>query len=311
MIDLTKWPEADDLLDRALATPAAERTAFLRRVAGHDAMLLSALEAVLAEAAREDDFLQPGGALSGSLGDEIRTALTGADGARDEHERSPALEPGFRIEHYEIIGLIGRGGMGEVYRARDLRLGRDVALKILPARFARDPERVARFRREARVLAALSHPGIGAIHGVAAEGDLEALVLELVEGPTLADRLEAGALSIDESLAIGRRLAEAIEAAHARGVLHRDLKPANIKLTPDGGVKVLDFGLARILAPDDPAATGSTDLSAQTPGLLLGTAAYMSPEQARGVAVDERADIRALGFVHVDIRAGTRAITGN
>jgi serine/threonine protein kinase len=264
MIDLTKWPEADDLLDRALATPAAERTAFLRRVAGHDAMLLSALEAVLAEAAREDDFLQPGGALSGSLGDEIRTALTGADDARDDHERSAALEPGFRIEHYEIIGLVGRGGMGEVYRARDLRLRRDVALKILPARFARDAERIARFRREVRVLASLSHPGIGAIHGVAAEGELEALVLELVEGPTLADRLEEGALSIDESLAIGRRLAEAIEAAHGRGILHRDLKPANIKLTSDGGVKVLDFGLARILAPDDSAATGSTDLSAQT-----------------------------------------------
>jgi serine/threonine-protein kinase len=306
MTDLSKWAEADDLLDRALALPAAERTAFLRRAAAHDPALCSALEAVVAEASFDDAFLQPGGALSGALGQEIHDRLTGDDDGAESH----VLTPGSRLEHYEIIGLLGRGGMGEVYRARDLRLDRDVAIKILPARFAGDGDRVARFHREARLLASLSHPGIGAIHGVAAERDIEGLVLELVEGPTLAERLERGALALDESLAIGRRLAEAIEAAHARGILHRDLKPANIKLTADGGVKVLDFGLARMLAPDGPAHAGSADLSAQTPGQLLGTAAYMSPEQVRGDTVDERADIWAFGCVLFEMLTGSRAFPG-
>ena len=304
MIDLTKWPEADELIDCALALPADERAAYLDSVASRDPSLGAALRAVLAEAAGDDGFLDPGGALSGALGGEIERTL-GAD------ETQPSLAVGDRIEHYEITGFIGRGGMGEVHRARDLRLDRDVALKLLPARFATDPERVARFHREARVLASLSHPGIGAIHGIAAERGIEALVLELVEGPTLAERLQSGALSLDASLSIGRRLAEAIEAAHARGILHRDLKPANIKIVGDEGVKILDFGLARILATIDAAADPAPDLSAAAEGVLLGTAAYMSPEQVRRAAVDERADIWAFGCVLFEMLTGTRAFPGN
>jgi serine/threonine-protein kinase len=308
MTDLTKWPDADALLDRALALAADERDAFVARVAVRDPALAAALRAVLAEAASDDGFLDPGGALSGPLGDEIeRSMIDGADA-----ESGGVLSIGDRIEQYEITGFIGRGGMGEVYRARDLRLDRDVALKLLPAQFATDPGRVARFHREARVLAALSHPGIGAIHGIAAEHGIEALVLELVEGPTLAERLEGGALPLDEALAIARRLAVAIEAAHARGILHRDLKPANIKIVGDDGVKILDFGLARILEPATAGAPiHAADLSAQAAGVLLGTAAYMSPEQIRSAAVDERADIWAFGCVLFEMLTGTRAFPGS
>jgi eukaryotic-like serine/threonine-protein kinase len=301
MTDLTRWPEADELIDRALALPAPDRLPFIRKEASHDPALLAALESVIAEAGRDDGFLDPGGALSGSLGLEVRDLLD---------ERTPALQlaPGTRLEHYEILDLIGRGGMGEVYRARDTRLGRDVALKVLPDRFSRDPERIARFRREARALAALSHSGIGAIYGVATNGELEALVLELVEGPTLAARLDAGALPLSESFAIGRRLAEAIDAAHARGILHRDLKPANIKLAADGSIKILDFGLAKMLSPDVEA-PGDRDETAL--GRLLGTAAYMSPEQAQGRVVDERADIWAFGCVLFEMLTGARAFPGD
>ena len=300
--DFSKRSDADDLIDQALALPADARLAFVRRAAGHDPALLASLESIVREAARDDGFLDPGGALSGALGREIGEILDDDAGAR-------GLSPGDRIEHYEIVDLIGRGGMGVVYRARDLRLGRDVAVKVLPDRFASDPARVARFRREARALAALSHAGIGGIHGVAERDGLEALVLELVEGPTLAERLDRAPLPMEESLAIGRRLAEAIAAAHARGILHRDLKPANIKVQPDGGVKILDFGLARMLSPEtgDDAAI---DLSAQAPGMVLGTAAYMSPEQARGQTVDERADIWAFGCILFEMLTGTRAFAG-
>jgi Tol biopolymer transport system component len=304
MIDLTKWPEADDLLDRALSLPTGEREVFVERVASHDAALAAALRAVLAEATGDDGFLDPGGALSGSLGGEIERSIVDV-----EEEQIGVLAIGERIEQYAITGFIGRGGMGEVYRARDLRLDRDVALKLLPARFAADSERIARFHREARVLAALSHPGIGAIYGIAEERGIEALVLELVEGPTLADRLDTGALPLDAALTIGRRLADALEAAHTRGILHRDLKPANIKIVGDDGVKILDFGLARILEPAA-ASVQAPDLSAQAAGVLLGTAAYMSPEQVRSAAVDERADIWAFGCVLFEMLTGTRAFPG-
>jgi eukaryotic-like serine/threonine-protein kinase len=301
--DFSRRPDADELIDQALTLPAEARLQFVRQAVGHDPALLAALESIIREATRDDGFLDPGGALSGALGREIGQILD------DEADAPLELSPGDRIEHYEIVDFIGRGGMGVVYRARDLRLGRDVAVKILPDRFARDPERVARFRREARALAALSHTGIGAIHGVAEREGLEALVLELVEGPTLAERLERGALPMEEALSIGRRLAEAIAAAHARGILHRDLKPANIKVLLDGGVKVLDFGLARMLYPDA-AGDAATDLSAQSPGMILGTAAYMSPEQARGQTVDERADIWAFGCILFEMLTGARAFAG-
>ncbi|MDP1569195.1 MAG: protein kinase [Vicinamibacterales bacterium] len=304
--DLSRWPQADDLLDRALALPAAERGRFLDAEAGADPALRAALEAVLSEASRDDGFLAPGGALSGSLGDEIARAL----GAGED---VPAgLAPGTRFEHYEVLALVGRGGMGEVYRARDTRLQRDVALKVLPARFAQDPVRLARFRREAQVLATLSHPGIGAIFGIAESQGLEALVLEFVEGPTLADRIGGQALPLDEALRITRELVDAIEAAHARGILHRDLKPANIKLPPGGGVKVLDFGLAKLASEAGVPASDvvPVDITGLAPAVLLGTAPYMSPEQARGRAVDERADVWAFGCVLFEMLTGVRAFTG-
>jgi serine/threonine protein kinase len=225
------------------------------------------------------------------------------------------LSPGTRLGAYEITGLIGAGGMGEVYRARDTRLDRDVAVKILTPEFAQDVERLARFRREAKTLAGINHPHIAHVHGLEeSEAGALALVMELVEGEDLAQRLSRGSIPIDEALPIARQIAEALEAAHEQGIVHRDLKPANIKVTPDGTVKVLDFGLAKAI---DPVAGSSPNLSptitspAMTMrGVILGTAAYMAPEQARGRAVDRRADIWAFGCVLYEMLAGLRAFDG-
>jgi len=220
---------------------------------------------------------------------------------------------------YEVTAQIGAGGMGEVYRARDTRLGRDVALKVLPEAFVADPDRVARFQREAQTLAALNHPHIGGIHGLEEAAGVTALVLELVEGPTLADRLESGSIPVDEALSIARQIAEALEAAHEQGIVHRDLKPANIKLRPDDVVKVLDFGLAKAVSAES-AAGSARDLSHSptltTPaatriGTIMGTAAYMSPEQARGKPVDRRTDVWALGCVLYEMLTGRRAFIGD
>jgi serine/threonine protein kinase len=224
-----------------------------------------------------------------------------------------SLDAGTRLGPYQIVALIGAGGMGEVYRARDSRLNRDVALKVLPDQFASDADRLARFQREAQVLASLNHPNIAAIHGLE-EG---ALILELVEGPTLADRLTTGPIPLDEALPIARQIAAALDAAHEHGVIHRDLKPANIKLRPDGTVKVLDFGLAKF-AEGDGAREGSGPIAAsQSPtittpamtrqGMILGTAAYMAPEQAKGHPVDKRADIWSFGCVLYELLTGRRA----
>src|SRR5215472_8506428 len=227
------------------------------------------------------------------------------------------LSAGTRLGPYEIVSPLGAGGMGEVHRARDTKLNRDVALKVLPEAFAQDAERMARFQREAQVLASLNHPNIATIYGLEESDGNCALVMELVEGPTLADRIrvaqgspsspaafqveepqsrKAGvALQIDESLHIAKQIAEGLEYAHERGIIHRDLKPANVKVRPDGTVKILDFGLAKALE-ETPAAVSidnSPTISAAAPseGMILGTAAYMSPEQARGKAVDRRCDI--------------------
>ncbi len=203
--------------------------------------------------------------------------------------------------------------MGEVYRARDTKLGRDVALKVLPDIFADDPERLARFQREARVLASLNHPNIAAIYGLEEQDGVRALVLELVEGPTLAERIAQGAIPVDEALPIARQIAEALEAAHERGVIHRDLKPANVKVKSDGMVKVLDFGLAKALQRDagsDPSESPTMTAAATRMGVIMGTAAYMSPEQARGKTVDKRADIWAFGAVLFEMLTGQRAFPG-
>jgi serine/threonine-protein kinase len=226
-----------------------------------------------------------------------------------------AFSPGSRIGPYEISGKLGEGGMGEVYRARDARLNRDVAVKALPASFATDPDRLGRFQREAQVLAALSHANIAAIYGLEDSSGSPALIMELVEGSTLAERIAAGPISIDEALAIARQLGDALEAAHEKGIVHRDLKPANIKLTPEGKVKVLDFGLAKALANEPPegAAPGSSltlTLESTRAGMILGSAGYMSPEQARGKPVDKRADIWAFGVILYEMLSGHVAFEG-
>jgi serine/threonine protein kinase len=223
-----------------------------------------------------------------------------------------ALAPGTRLGAYEILSLIGSGGMGEVYRARDNRLNRDVAIKVLPSEVAADHDRLARFEREAQVLASLNHPNIAHIHGVEDSSGTPALVMELVDGPTLADRIAKGPIPLDEALPIAKQIAEALEAAHEQGIIHRDLKPANIKVRTDGTVKVLDFGLAKAFDPVA-AGVGSATLSptlsihATQAGVILGTAAYMSPEQARGKTVDRRADVWAFGCVLFEMFSGKRA----
>ena len=214
--------------------------------------------------------------------------------------QSMPLNVGSRIAHYDVTALIGEGGMGQVYQATDTKLNRQVALKILPEAFATDPDRLARFQREAQVLASLNHPGIAAIYGIEEQDDTRALVLELVEGPTLADRISKGPIPVDEALPIAKQIAEALEAAHEAGVIHRDLKPANIKVKDDGTVKVLDFGLAKALDPSptgDPSQSPTLTAAATQMGVIMGTAAYMSPEQARGKPVDRRADIWSFGVV--------------
>ena len=224
------------------------------------------------------------------------------------------LQPGTTLGPYQVTAKIGEGGMGEVYRARDTKLDRDVALKVLPQAFTDDPDRLARFEREAKVLASLNHPNIGHIYGLEEAAGQKALVLELVEGPTLADRITQGPIPVDEALPIAKQIAEALEAAHEQGVIHRDLKPANIKVREDGMVKVLDFGLAKALDPTptgDPSLSPTLTAAATQMGVILGTAAYMSPEQARGKPVDKRADIWAFGAVLFEILTGTKPFPGD
>jgi eukaryotic-like serine/threonine-protein kinase len=224
------------------------------------------------------------------------------------------LKSGTKLGSYEITGALGAGGMGEVYRAHDSKLGRDVAMKVLPDAFARDAERMARFQREAKVLASLNHPNIATIHGLEDSGGNRALVMELVEGPTLADRIRHGPIPIQEALPIAKQIAEALEYAHERGVVHRDLKPANVKVTNDDIVKVLDFGLAKALEGDSASFDISTSPTisrmATQAGILLGTAAYMSPEQAKAKPVDRRADIWAFGCVLYEMLSGKTAFQG-
>ena len=227
------------------------------------------------------------------------------------------LAAGARLGPYEIVSPLGAGGMGEVYRARDAKLNRDVALKVLPGSFILDPDRLARFKREAQVLASLNHPNIAAIYGFEESNCVQALVLELVEGPTLAERIAHGPIPIDEALPMARQIAEALEAAHEQGIIHRDLKPANIKARSDGTVKVLDFGLAKAMEPvSTPSASGTLSPTITSPaltvmGVILGTATYMSPEQAKGRQADKRSDVWAFGAVLYEMLSGRRAFKGD
>ena len=227
------------------------------------------------------------------------------------------LAPGTRLGPYEVTGKLGEGGMGEVWRATDSKLKREVAIKVLPAAFTEDRERLARFEREAQLLAQLHHPNVASIFGLEESGGVRALVMELVEGPTLAERLASGRLPLEECLSIARQIAEALEEAHEKGIVHRDLKPQNVKAPVDGKVKVLDFGLAKAMDPPgspsvpdpghSPTLMNSPTMTAAQGtklGVILGTAAYMSPEQARGGAVDKRADIWAFGVVLFEMLSG-------
>src|SRR3972149_6756343 len=225
-----------------------------------------------------------------------------------------ALQAGTKVGPYEILSPLGAGGMGEVYRARDTKLGREVAIKVLPEEFAQHPQKLARFEREARLLAALNHPGIATLHRLEEAEGKPFIVMELVEGETLAERIARGPLPISEALAIAQQIAEALEAAHDKGGIHRDLTPANIKVDAEGNVKVLDFGLAKAFAKEVPESelSQSPTLSrdATRVGVILGTAAYMSPEQAKGKAVDKRTDIFSFGIVLYEMLTGKRAFLG-
>ena len=226
------------------------------------------------------------------------------------------IAAGTKLGSYEITGAIGAGGMGEVYQAQDTKLGRDVAIKVLPEAFAHDAERLSRFQREAKMLASLNHPNIATIHGLEQSNGTQYLVMELVAGETLAERVKReGAVPIEESLAICKQISEALEAAHEKGIIHRDLKPANVKVTPEGKVKVLDFGLAKALAGEvadsNPSQSPTLSAVATMQGVLLGTAAYMSPEQARGKAVDKRTDIWAFGCVLYELLTGKQTFQGD
>jgi serine/threonine-protein kinase len=307
---LDRWATVERLYHAALARPAGERAAFLAEACASDDPLRREVESLLAQPASAEDLLARGAvaAAAGLVSDAGNSTLTGQ-----------------RIGAYQVLAPIGAGGMGEVYRARDTRLGRDVAIKILPREFTSNPDRLARFEREARVLASLNHPHVGAIYGIedqsadAAAGfsrPVHALVLELVEGETLAERIarhKGAGLPLTEALDIARQIADALDAAHERGIVHRDLKPTNIKITPEGVVKVLDFGLAKleVLGSDEGGTASPTITVGDTrEGVVIGTAAYMSPEQARGQAVDKRTDIWAFGCVLYEMLTGRAPFPG-
>ena len=279
-IDPGRWPDISRVFAAAAALEGASRQAYLDSACQHDPGLRAAVESLL-DAHNN----------AGSFG---ATPLFASSAAVKR------LSPGSQLGPVRIESFLGAGGMGEVYRAYDTKLHRAVAIKVLPDFFAQDPNRLARFEEEARALAALNHPHVGAIYGLEESAGVAALVLELVEGPTLAERLATGPLPFDEVVRIARQLAEGLEAAHERGIVHRDLKPANIKITPDGNVKILDFGLAKTAgSPPGAALTPSTTSprDATQFGMVLGTVGYMSPEQARGQPVDKRTDIWAFGCV--------------
>ena len=262
--------------------------------------------------AERDAFLAAECATDSRLHLEVRSLIA----AHGSNIASSIVTPGTRLGDYEVTGFLAAGGMGQVYRARDTKLGRNVALKILPPAFVSDPDRRARFEREARLLAALNHSNIATIYGFVEQEGISALALELVEGETLAERIARGKLPVDEALRIAKQIAEALEAAHEQGIVHRDLKPANIKLTRDGAVKVLDFGLAKLTEPvgGGQSAVGSVVTVAGTmtgAHVLIGTPAYMSPEQARGDQVDKRTDTWAFGCVLYEMLAGKSAFAGD
>ena len=314
----SSWPRVKQMIEAALERAPADRATFLQQACGDDRALHAEVESLLAAMNQAGSFVERPAIASPAAWDALAASRGGDLTAR-------ALQPGDSLGPYKVVELVGAGGMGQVYRARDAKLNRDVALKILPDAFATDPDRLARFRREAQVLASLNHPNIGHIYGLedspsTGSGQAAvhlALVLELVHGPTLAELIDRIALA--DALPIARQIAAALEAAHDQGVVHRDLKPANVKVRRDGLVKVLDFGLAKALDPSPSSAVAGEPMESPTmtgpagmtdSGVVLGTAPYMSPEQARGKVVDKRADIWAFGCVLFEMLAGRRPFDG-
>jgi serine/threonine protein kinase/Tol biopolymer transport system component len=303
-----RWDTVERLYHAALEKPADGRAAFLAEACAGDETLQREVESLLTQNASADGLFR-------------RAAVVAAAGLVSDVRHSTLT--GRRLGAYQILAPIGAGGMGEVYRARDTRLGREVAIKLLPPAFTSHPDRLARFEREARVLASLNHPHIAAIYGIEdaptdAGSSVHALILELVEGETLAERIARSGskgLPLKDALDIACQIADALDAAHQKGIVHRDLKPVNIKITPQGVVKVLDFGLAKLEAgsgenADGPTAAPTITVDDTREGLIVGTAAYMSPEQARGQAVDKRTDIWAFGCVLYEMLAGRAAFAG-
>ena len=280
------------IVQEALERPDAERSGFLDEACGSEAALRAEVESLLAT---ESDSSPPT-----DLGDDASSALTA----------------GTRLGSYVVAEPIGAGAMGEVYRAKDTKLGRDVALKVLPSAFAKDAERLARFKREAQLLASLNHTNIAAIHGLEAFNGVDFLVLELVPGKTLAEILKAGPIPFEDAMKIALQITDALDAAHEKGVVHRDLKPPNIKITHDDEVKVLDFGLAKATAPESSSGESFSESptlsgAATRAGIIMGTAPYMSPEQVRGKPVDKRSDIFSFGVVVYEMLTGRWAFPGN
>ena len=290
-----RWPRIKEIFHSALDCAPERREALLRDACGDDIALAHEVESLLAAHAAAGTFgeLVPGGESGENW--MARQLL-------DPHSptgASPALAAGFDLGPYRILAPLDAGGMGEVYRALDTRLQREVAVKVLPTALSADPERIARLQQEARLLAALNHPHIATIHGLEIAGGVHAIVMELIDGPTLADSLASGPLTLDAALEIARQIAEALEAAHEKGIIHRDLKPANIKLTATGEVRLLDFGLAQALTPDG---------AASNEGPVMGTPGYMSPEQVRGERVDARTDVWAFGCMLYEMLTGSPGV---
>jgi Tol biopolymer transport system component len=293
--DAERRRRVEEVCDAALDRDARERPALVAEACGDDHELRREVEALLAHAEEAETFLEA------PLGDVAAQVMAAED---------DGSLVGRQVGPHQIVSFLGRGGMGEVYRARDTRLGRDVAIKVLARAFVAEPEHLARFEREARALATLNHPHVGAIYGLVESDGVHGLVLELVEGATLQELLERGPLSIPEALSLALQLTDALAAAHDRGIVHRDLKPANLKVTPGGALKVLDFGLAKVFAVDGAPPDASTVAGATREGWIAGTPAYMSPEQARGRPVDKRTDIWAFGAVVYEMLAGRPVFRG-